>query len=107
MPDVLPEADAPPPVPGFWRLGWLLFMQPLSLHRLFAPWGFKGDPSLWALRGRLRAGDPVARTLVTRLSGWLLLALPVSALVVAGYLALAGLPVDWKKVALSSAGSFI
>lgn len=104
MADASHEADAPPPVPGFWRLGWLLFMQPLTLHRLFAAWGMEDDPSLWKLRGRLREGDLVARALVARLGGWLLLVMPVSMVVVAGGVALAGLPVDWGSVALGIIG---
>ena len=29
---------------GVWRLGWLLFMQPIKLHRLFEAWGLEADP---------------------------------------------------------------
>ena len=84
MADTPHEAVAPPSVPGFWRLGWLLFMQPLTLHRLFAAWGLKDDSSLWQLRGRLRAGDPVARALAARLGGWLLLGILVSSVAIDG-----------------------
>jgi uncharacterized protein len=98
MADALHEADAPPPVPGFWRLGWLLFMQPLTLRRLFADWGLQGDPSLRKLSRRLKEGDPVVRALVARLGGWLLMVMPLSAVTIAGVLDLAGLPVDWSGV---------
>ena len=103
MADVLHGSDAPPPVPGFWRLGWLLFMQPLTLHRLFGDWGLENDPSLWELRGRLREGDSVAQALVARLGGWLLLVMPLSTVVVASILNLAGRPFDWLALAIGVA----
>ena len=54
-----PHIDALPPVPSFWRLGWLLFMQPLTLHRLFAGWGLENDPPLSELIGLPREGNLV------------------------------------------------
>jgi hypothetical protein len=42
MPAEEVEKPAVPPVPGVWRLGWLLFMQPIKLHRMFRTWGFSG-----------------------------------------------------------------
>ena len=69
-----------PPVPGVLRLGWLLLMQPLKLHRLLLAWGLEGDPSLIKLWPRVISGDPAARRFV-RLWGLLFLLPP--ALVVA------------------------
>jgi uncharacterized protein len=99
MADERKQIGLPPPVPGFWHLGWLLFMQPLVLHRLYVTWGFEGDPSLMGLWRRMREGDPVVRELVARLGGWIFLSLPVGALTTAGSLSLLDLPVDWRVVA--------
>jgi hypothetical protein len=98
MAEVLHEEDAPP-APGFWRIGWLLFMQPLTLHRLFAAWGLEKALSLRELRNRLKEKDLAFQALV-RLGGWLLLIMPASALVVvASCLKLVGLPINWPRVA--------
>ncbi len=101
MADVLHEGDVPPPVPGFWRLGWLLFMQPLTLRRLLAAWGLKDNGSLWALRGKLRR-DPVVRALVVRLGGWPLMLMPVSLGVVVD-LQFLGLPINWFGITVGLA----
>jgi uncharacterized protein len=100
MADARHRTDALPPVPGFWRLGWLLFMQPLTLHRLFAVWGLENDPPLWRLWGRLREGDPVVRALVTRLNVWLLV-MPSSIVTIVYILDLADVPVDWAGFTLA------
>ena len=70
-----------PAVPGVRRLAWLLFMQPLRLHRMFMAWGLERDPSLWTLRHRLRDGDPVVRRLVARMGVLLVIGMPLVAIV--------------------------
>jgi hypothetical protein len=71
-----------PEVPSTPRLAWLLFMQPLKLHRMLAAWGLEGDPSLWRLRDRWRAGDRQLRRLVLRLLALNVLWVPLGAVVV-------------------------
>jgi hypothetical protein len=110
MAEALREKDAPQ-VPGLWRLGWLLFMQPLTLHRLFAAWGLEDGKdvfsSLWMLRGRLRKRDPVVPVLVARLSGWLLLAVLASIMLAYGSRTLLGLPADWRDAAFGLATGLV
>ena len=82
--------DAPKEVeiPGVWKLGWMLFMQPLKLHQLHRALGMgnerDADPSLWRLLPRLRAGERGVRTLVTRYAWWLFVIGPLLAVVLAG-----------------------
>jgi hypothetical protein len=96
---------AHPEVPGTLRLAWLLFMQPLRLHAMFAAWGLDGDPSLWELqlRGALRTGVPLVRTLVRRLAMIFFAGTPLLALVLAGTLAAVGLDVRLSQVAVGVA----
>lgn len=97
-----------PGVPGVGRLAWLLFMKPLTLHGLFHDWGLEGDPTLWALRGRLRV-EPRLRALVGRLLLILLLGAPTLAVIIGAAFTALGVPVDWIGVAVGVAGggSFI
>lgn len=72
-----------PDVPSTARLAWLLFMQPLKLHRLLIAWGLRRDPSCWSLRGRWRRGDSHLRRLVPRLLSLAIGWFPVFTLVLA------------------------
>jgi hypothetical protein len=73
-----------PPVPSAWRLAWLLFMQPITLHRMYPAWGFNDDPSVIQLWRQVRAGHPVARTLLARYAVLLLVGTPATTALVAG-----------------------
>src|ERR1041384_2707340 len=84
------ETESVPPVPGVWRLGWLLFMQPSELHRLYQAWGLERDPSLLKLWRLGRRRDPVVRTLIARYALLLLIIMPFTAMVIAGGLTLLG-----------------
>jgi hypothetical protein len=88
-----------PPVPGLRRLTWLLFMQPIQLHRLFTAWGFERDPSLLELWPRIKARDPVVRALLVRWALLLVLVMPTVTVLAVGLLMLVGFPVDWYAVA--------
>jgi hypothetical protein len=44
MPDETATEDVPP-VPSVWRLGWLMFMQPLALRQMHHAWELEEDPS--------------------------------------------------------------
>jgi hypothetical protein len=89
-----------PPVPGVARLAWLLFMQPIRLHHLFAKWELHGDPPLLRLLPRLRERDPVVMELLRRCAVMLLCA-PIVVATIAGLLALLGLHIRWSTVALT------
>lgn len=91
-----------PPVPSVWRLGWLLFMQPLALHRMHRAWGLK-DPSGITLWRRARTHDSIARALLAKSAFCLLITTPLFTGLVASALALAGVAVDASHVAASVA----
>jgi hypothetical protein len=91
-----------PEVPGVLQLGWMLFMQPIRLHHMFAAWGLKGDPPLWRLLRRQQMGDRVARILARRLAMLFLLGNPTLIVVLAGLAEIIGLPVAWAGVAFGA-----
>lgn len=106
---MLDEESAPKPVtptvPGFWHLGWLLFMQPIELRRRFTAWGFDRDPSLRKLRHRLR--EPFVRTLLVRLAGWLLVVMPLATTVVLWFEHAIGVSVSVGQAALGVGGGML
>jgi hypothetical protein len=92
----MPALPTPPP-PGFWRLGWLLFMQPIELHRLFVAWGFDHPTGLWSLTSRLR--QPLVRALLLRFAAWLLVAMPLGNALLLGVEITLGVPVSVRMAA--------
>ena len=92
------------PVPGLARLTWLLFMQPLQLHRLFTDWGLEEDPSLLRLWPKLKARDPIVLTLLGRWALLLLVCMPAVTFAGAELCETLGFPVHWVGVALGVAG---
>src|SRR5438552_1712915 len=44
-------------LPGFWRFLWLLFMQPITLHRLLRSVSIKPEDSVWKLLWRQRSRE--------------------------------------------------
>ena len=61
-----PEARAASDVPSTRRPAWMLFMQPIALHRMHQAWGLGGDlRKLWR---DARARHPVVRALIRRYS---------------------------------------
>ncbi len=65
------EAERPvPELPGYWRFGWMVFMQPLRLHELFVEWGVEPDSTWWNLCLRVRERDAVAAGLLRRVGFW-------------------------------------
>ncbi len=93
MPTEPNTADAAPPVPSVWRLGWFLFMQPLTLHRMEHAWGFC-TPSLIKLWQGARKGDLAARALMTRYGRMLLVVMPLAVALAASALTLAGVSIQ-------------
>ncbi len=93
------EQGTRPPVPGVWRLGWLLFMQPLKLHKLISSWGLESHPSLLELRYRMLVEDRTLRQLFARLGLWLFVIGPCAAAGISLLLAGIGVPVGWQRVA--------
>lgn len=85
-------------VPGVWRLGWLLFMQPITLHNMQRAWGLDGDPPLIRFWRLARTATPAGRTLLGRYAFLLLVLMPAAAIAIAGVMAACG-------VALSSTGA--
>jgi hypothetical protein len=100
-----PPAPVVPPVPGFLRLGWLLFMQPIKLHELYDVWGLKTDPSLWILRGRFR--EPVIRVLVLRLAAWLFFGMPVVVIFFLAIVHATGSPAIWFQASVGVFGGVV
>lgn len=97
-------SDAVPPVPSFWRLGWLIFMQPLLLHRMHGTWGIPPHASLWRLWRRSRAGNGTAHSLLARYALWLFVATPIiatTAVVVVNIML--GMLLPWSTVAVGVA----
>lgn len=97
MPDE-PATEGVPPVPGVWRLGWLLFMQPIVLHRLYQAWGIKGDPSLIRVWRLARTGNPVVRALMAKYALLLFVIMPLTAVLVAAAPTLSGITVRSEDV---------
>jgi hypothetical protein len=60
------EISSNAPIPTVWQLGWLSFMQPIALRRMYQAWGMTDDASLIRIWRRMRAHSPIARTLLTR-----------------------------------------
>ncbi len=91
MDDSSPKTTDTPqvPLPGMWELAWLLFMQPIRLHRLHKDLGLSGDPRLWSLRHRLTS-DATLRRLLLRYAAVLAVLLPLSLLVAGAFLRLGG-----------------
>lgn len=58
------DKAATPEVPGALRLAWMLFAQPVRLHRMFLAWGFKGDVTLWQARQHLLARNKTLNSLL-------------------------------------------
>lgn len=95
--------DGVPPVPSVWRLGWLLFMQPLALQRMHRAWGLKEVPSGIALWRRARTNDPIARALLAKYAFWLFTAMPLLTGLALSALALTGVAVHANRVAFGVA----
>ncbi len=95
MPD-----KAIPAVPRLARLAWLLFMQPIHLHRLLAAWDLKGDPSLMNLWPRIKAREPVITKLLGRWVLLLFVCAPAFTLACAGGLSLLGFPLHRSGAAV-------
>jgi len=95
--------DGAPPVPGVWRLAWLLYMQPLTLHRMYTAWGLGNHCSLVSLWRRARRREPVARPLLARYALLLLVIMPLTTVLAAGALSSLGVPVENFGVALGIA----
>lgn len=89
---------AVPTLPGLWRFGWLLFMQPLKLHDMFRQWGLNADPSWWNLRHRMRAGEPVARGLLWRAAVWQFGLTPAAAVLFVMLFDAWHMPIQWGSV---------
>ena len=94
---MMPEKGAAgtPPLPGVARLGWLLFLQPLVLHKLFKAWGLDDDPSLIRLWPRIKARDPVVLGLLRRWATWVFVVTPALALALALTLHLFAFKIAW------------
>ena len=103
MPSEPADEDAPP-VPSVWRLGWLLFMQPTALYRMYRAWGLEGDPSLIRLWRSSRARSPVVRALMARYALLLLVVMPLATVLAVGGLTLAGVPLEPRAVAIGVVG---
>lgn len=101
------DAKEPVAIPGLWTLGWMLFMQPLRLHRLHRALGLEdernADPSLLKLWPRLRGGDSSLALLVRRYAALLVVMTPVGALLLSRLVWLAGILVHWGVVAVVAA----
>ncbi len=94
-----PQTAQVPPVPGVFRLAWMLFMQPLKLRSLFDAWGLEQFPSLIKLWPRIRAHDPVVQTLLFRLSLLLFVVMRLLTFATAALFDVAGFHVEWSAVA--------
>jgi len=97
--ETAPTAQVVPPIPGFWRLGWLLFMQPIQLHLLYHRLELHADSSARQPRSRLR--ERAIRTLVLRFAAWLFIGSPVVALLCLAVALPAGVSVSWPTAFLA------
>lgn len=91
-------------IPGLWRFLWLLFMQPLTLHRMFLAWGLEGDPSWWSLRSRLGRDDPIVRRLWRQVIIQQLVVTPLLTVTIALIYRVVEGPIAWRAVAASVVG---
>ena len=97
------ELSKVPPIPSFWRLMWMLFLQPLPFHALFQRWDFD-DPSLYKALRRLVGGDPLARRFLACAAVWLFGVMPMAAALLAGAGHVFGAGTPWRSVAGAVAG---
>jgi uncharacterized protein len=88
-----------PFVPGVWRLGWLVLMQPIKLHGKFKSWGLGENPRLARLWPRVKARDPVVLALLRGWAVWLFVIMPILSVVrlaaVWAFSTAFGVPFSW------------
>lgn len=92
-----------PPVPGVARLAWLLFMQPIQLHRLFRAWGLDPNVSGWRMLRLARDGHLHVALLLVRFGVLLVVGTPFVAFTVSGLVTTTGHSVDGTRVAFGVA----
>src|ERR1041385_329731 len=101
------ETQGMPPVPGVCHLGWLLFMRPIALHKLYRAWGVNGDPTLIRFWRSPRLPEAIARPLLARYAVLLLAVTPVTVIVLAGVLRLSDITLSLTSVAVGAAGGMV
>jgi uncharacterized protein len=100
-----------PPVPRLARFTWMLFMQPLQLHKFFKAWRLERDPSLIRLWPRIKTRDSFALSLIGQCALLLFAAGPAVALSMVALFDVMGFKINWlmavRYTAFSVAGGLV
>lgn len=59
-----PKRAEVPEVPGALQLAWLLFMKPITLHKMLKAWGIEPGGSWFGMRRQAKDDGPIPEQLL-------------------------------------------